>query len=63
MQVWEGQGVVATGRQMLGETDPVSAALAVMPRLHLVQTPHTHSDNHTGQGIEPTEMQSQCYGQ
>lgn len=23
-QVWEGMGVVATGRQMLGETDPVS---------------------------------------
>ena len=24
LQVWEGLGVVATGRQMLGETDPVS---------------------------------------
>ena len=24
VQVWEGLGVVATGRQMLGETDPVS---------------------------------------
>lgn len=23
LQVWEGLGVVATGRQMLGETDPV----------------------------------------
>lgn len=25
-QVWEGLGVVATGRQMLGETDPVSGS-------------------------------------
>ena len=24
LQVWEGLGVVKTGRQMLGETDPVS---------------------------------------
>ena len=42
MQAWEGHGVVATGRQMLGETDPVSSDRLL---LLLQVTPGIDSDS------------------
>ena len=41
-QVWEGLGVVKTGRQMLGETDPVSISFFLISVIH-----HLHRRNLT----------------
>ena len=57
-QVWEGTGVVATGRVMLGETDPAKSAPGTIRGDYCIEigryagahtVPHTHIYNLKGQ--------------
>lgn len=53
LQVWEGLGVVKTGRQMLGETDPVSIIVRphkVSGRLHVTSLAQAQSNPGTIRG-------------